>query len=155
MKPTIFLRIASVLTFVHAVMHTVGGVFGKPVPGIGAATEAIMRANSFHVLGVTRSYWEFYRGMGLGISIALTAESLLFWLLGSLAKQHATEIRPILWVFALAYLAFAVNSYTYFFSGPVIAEIVIAACLLGAIAAAKPSVAGQQAPLRVQPHAGD
>jgi hypothetical protein len=152
MKPTIFLRIASVLTLVHSAMHTVGGVFGKPAPGIGASTYAVMQANSFQVLGVTRSYAEFYRGMGLGITISLTAEGLLFWLLGSLAKQHSVELRPILWVFAAAYLIFAVNSYTYFFNGPVIAEIIIAACLLGAIVTAKPVT---YRPAALQAQAGD
>ena len=33
MKSTIFLRIASVLTLIHAILHTIGGVFGKPEPG--------------------------------------------------------------------------------------------------------------------------
>src|SRR5260370_37856418 len=33
MKPVLFLRIASILTFVHAVGHTLGGVFGTPPPG--------------------------------------------------------------------------------------------------------------------------
>ncbi len=159
MKPVLFLRIASALTLLHAIMHTIGGVFGKPMPGVAAATDAVMRANYFQVLGVTRSYWEFYRGMGLGITIALTADSLIFWLLASLAKKHAAEnlqrdLRPILWVFTLAYLVFAVNSYTYFFSGPVIGEILIAACLLGAIATAKPTAAPESMPLRAHA-AGD
>jgi hypothetical protein len=149
MRPTVFLRIASVLTLLHAALHTIGGVFGKAAPGIGAATEAVMRANYFQVLGVTRSYWEFYHGMGLGITISLTAEGLLFWFLGSLAKNHAGELRPILWIFALAYLVFAVNSYTYFFSGPVIGEILIAVCLFGAIATTKPARAGT-VPIQVQ-----
>lgn len=154
MRPSVFLRIASVLTLVHSALHTIGGVFGKPVPGVGAATYAVMRANYFHVLGATRSYWEFYRGMGLGITITLTAEGLLFWLLGGLAKKYAAELRPILWVFALAYLGFAVNSYAYFFNGPVIAEILIAACLLGAIATAKPAVV-QAVPLHAKAEAGN
>lgn len=154
MKARIFLRIAAVLTLVHAALHTIGGVFGKPMPGIGAATFAIMRANSFPVLGVTRSYWEFYRGMGLGITIALTAEGVFFWLLGGLAIKHSAELRPILWVFALAYLVFAVNSYCYFFAGPVIAEILIAGCLLGAIATATPAVA-LTAPQRAHADPGD
>jgi hypothetical protein len=141
MKPTVFLRIASMLTLVHSALHTIGGVFGKPAPGIGAATEAAMRDNYFHVFGVTRSYWEFYRGMGLSVSIFLTAEALIFWLLATLAKKYAIELRPILWIFALAYLVFAVNSSIYFFSGPVIVEILIATCILGAIATAKPVAA--------------
>ncbi len=36
MKPAIFLRIAAVLTFIHAVLHTIGGVFGKVPPGPAA-----------------------------------------------------------------------------------------------------------------------
>ncbi len=155
MKPVIFLRVASGLTLLHAALHTIGGVFGKPVPGVGAATEAVMRANSFLVLGVTRSYWEFYRGMGLGITISLTAEGIVFWMLGSLAKRDAARLRPILWVFALAYLVFAVNSYAYFFSGPVIAEVLIAACLLGAILTAKTAEASQPLAVRTQVQAGD
>jgi hypothetical protein len=137
MKPVLFLRIASALTLLHSVLHTIGGVFGKPMPGVAAATDAVMRANYFQILGVTRSYWQFYRGMGLGVTIFLTAESIVFWLLASLAKKHAAELRPILWVFTAAYLIFAVNSYTYFFAGPVIGEILIAGSLLAAIATTK------------------
>ena len=141
MKPALFLRIASILTLVHSVLHTIGGVFGKPEPGVAEATDAIMRANHFPVLGVTRSYFEFYRGLGLGITVFLTAEAIVFWLLASLAKEQAVELRPILWVFSLAYVALVVNSYVYFFSGPVINEALIAACLIGAIATVKPNVA--------------
>jgi hypothetical protein len=115
----------------------------------------VMQANYFHVLGVTRSYWEFYRGMGLGVTIFLTAEGIVFWMLGSLAKNDAEKLRPILWVFLVAYLVFAVNSYTYFFLGPVVAEILIAACLLGAIATAKPAVATEPVALRAVAQAGD
>jgi hypothetical protein len=155
MKSAIFLRIASGLTLLHAAMHTIGGVFGKPAPGIGAATVAVMRANHVHALGVTRTYWEFYRGMGLAVTIFLTAEGVVFWLLGSLAKDDAAKLRPILWVFLIAYLVFAVNSYTYFFLGPVIAEILIAACLLGAIATAKPAMAARLGAMSAVAQAGD
>jgi hypothetical protein len=34
-KPVVFLRIASVLTLIHAVLHTIGGVFGSVDPGGG------------------------------------------------------------------------------------------------------------------------
>ena len=126
MKPVVFLRIASVLTLIHSVLHTVGGVFGKPEPGIAAATEAAMRANQFIAFGLNRTYFQFYRGMGLGVTIFLTAEAIVFWQLGTLAKTDAARLRPIMATFMVAYLVFAVNSYVYFFSGPVIAEILIA-----------------------------
>jgi hypothetical protein len=40
-KSVLSLRIAAVLTFVHAVLHSIGGVFGKVGPGpASAAVEA-------------------------------------------------------------------------------------------------------------------
>ena len=49
------------------------------------------------MMGVTRSYWDFYRGMGLGVTISLTAEGIVFWLLGALAKKYTDAIcGPIL-----------------------------------------------------------
>lgn len=148
MKPVLFLRIASVLTLIHSVLHTVGGVFGKAAPGVAAATEAAMRANQFVAFGFTRTYFQFYRGMGLGITISLTAEAIVFWQLGTLAKTDAGRLRPIVATFMAAYLVFAVNSYVFFFSGPVIVETLIAACLGMAIITAKavePAHAGRLA----------
>ena len=142
MKPTGYLRIASILTLIHAIMHTVGGVFGKPIPGVAAMVAATMQANRFRVLGVTRSYTDFYFGMGLGITISLTVEAVLLWQLGELAKKDAARLRPILALLMLGFLAFAVNSYRYFFLGPVIAEILIALCLGLAIATAGSVPAG-------------
>ncbi len=98
-KPTLFLRIASLLTLIHAIMHTVGGVFGKPMPGIAATVAATMQANRFPVMGVTRSYSDFYFGMGLGITISLTVEAILLWQLGALAKSDAARLRPMIAVF--------------------------------------------------------
>jgi hypothetical protein len=63
------------------------------------------------------------------------------WQLGTLAKTVAPALRPVLATFLVAYFALAVNSYLYFFAGPVIAEILIAACFAWAIAAAKPAAA--------------
>lgn len=137
MKPVLFLRIASVLTLIHSALHTIGGVFGKAAPGVAAATEAAMKANQFVVFGMTRTYFEFYRGLGLGITIALTAEAIVFWQLGTLAKTDAARLRPLMATFMIAYLVFAMNSYAFFFFGPVVTEILIAACLGMAMATAK------------------
>jgi hypothetical protein len=137
MKSVIFLRIASVLTMIHAVLHTIGGVFGGAAPGVQQATVAVMKANEFAVMGVTRSYWDFYRGLGLVVSVFLAMEAVVFWQLGSLAKTDALRLRPVLATFSIGYLGAAVVSYRYFFAGPVITEILIALCLGLAIASAK------------------
>ena len=139
MKPALFLRIASVLTFIHAVLHTIGGVFGEPEPGAATVAVQAMKVNQFLMMGNMRSYWDFYRGLGLGVTIFVTAEAVLFWQLASLAKTDARRLRPILATFLVAYAALAVNSYTYIFLGPVIFEVFIAACLGLAIVTAKPA----------------
>lgn len=139
MKPTLYLRIASALTFIHAALHTIGGVFGKPGQGAAAVAFAAMQANRFMVYGLPRTYADFYRGMGLAMTISMTAEAFLFWQLGSLARKHAVLLRPIIAAFAIAYLAIAVNSWCYFFQAPVVVEILIALCLILAVVTAKPA----------------
>jgi hypothetical protein len=141
MKSVLALRIAAVLTFIHAVLHTIGGVFGKIPPGPATIAVEAMKSNQFVALGVTRTLWQYYRGMGLAVSIFLFAASIVTWQLASLAKTLAPRLRPILLTFLVGWLAMAVNSYLYFFSAPVITETLIAACFLWAIIAAKPAAA--------------
>ena len=129
MNPVLFLRIASVLTFVHAVLHTIGGVFSKPDSGAQEATMTVMKSTQFPVMGAIRSYGDFYLGFGLFVSVALLMESIVFWQLGSLAKTEAARLRPLMATFLFGYLAFAVISGTYFFPAPVINEVLIASCI--------------------------
>jgi hypothetical protein len=145
-KPSVFLRVAAVATFIQAVAHTIGGVYGDPPPGPGAAAVQAMKANRFPLMGNTRSYWDFYHGFGLGITISLAAEAVVFWLLGSLAKNDAQRLRPILATFFLAYAALGVVSEAYFFPGPVIAEIFITACLGLALFTAQSPTSASTAP---------
>jgi hypothetical protein len=142
MRPVLFLRIASVLTFIHAALHTIGGVFGSAAPGAMQTAVSAMKANEFVAMGVTRTFWDFYMGMGLAVSVFLTVEAVVFWQLGSLAKADALRLRPVLATFLVGYLGVAVVSYRYFFAGPVIAEILIALCLGLAIVAAKQMAIG-------------
>ena len=133
MKAAIFVRIAAGLVLVHAVLHTVGGVFGKVPAGPAAVAVAAMKANQFVALGNTRTFWDFYRGMGLGLTIFLSMEAVVLWLLARLVGRYGRELRPVLGAFAIGYVVFAVDSYRYFFLGPVVAELLIAACRVGAV----------------------
>ncbi len=136
-KSVLFLRIAAILTLIHAVLHTIGGVFGKIGPGAATIAVEAMKTNQFLLMGNTRSFWDFYRGFGIGATISLTSEAVLFWQLAWLAKTDARRLRPILATFTIAYAVLSLNSYTYFFLGPVVTEMLIAACLAMAILTAK------------------
>src|SRR3954465_12573607 len=111
MKPALFLRIAAVLTLIHAVLHTIGGVLSKAEPGAATVAMEAMKANQFLLVGHMRSYADFYRGFGLAVTIYLTAEAIVFWQLASLAKTGGRRLRPLLATFLVAYCALTVNSY--------------------------------------------
>ena len=136
MKAAIFLRVAAVLTLLHSVLHTIGGVFGKPLPGPASVAEAAMRANHFLFMGQVRTYFDFSRGLGLAVTVFLTVEGVVFWLLAPLMKQDGARLRPVLAVFVLGYVLLAVNSFVYFFPAAAGLELVIAAVLGMGIATA-------------------
>jgi hypothetical protein len=140
-KPVVFMRVASVLTLIHAVLHTVGGVFGSADPGPASVAVAAMKANQFVWMGNLRSYWDFYFGMGLAVSISMAAEAILMWQMAWLAKTDARRLRPMMGTFLLAYLAIAANSTAHFFFAPVVFEVVIAACFGAAILTAREKAA--------------
>jgi hypothetical protein len=132
-KPTLFLRIAFVLTLLHCVLHT-GGVFSSPRHGaeeIGVVKT--MKAHQFDVFGSMRSYWDFLFGYGLFLTIGLLVQAILFWQLAMFAKTSATTnptwIKPILALFFFNCLAMAMISWKYFFVGPAVAQLLIAVCL--------------------------
>lgn len=134
MRPVVWLRVAAVLTLIHAVLHTVGGVFGAVPPGPATVAATAMKANTFESFGNLRSFWVFYMGMGLAVSVLLTLEGIVLWLLGGLAKTAGTRLRPVVLAFAAGYVVLAIVSWQHFFVAPVITELLIAACLLVAAA---------------------
>lgn len=125
MKATIFLRIASVLLVVQAVLHTIGGVFGAPPPGAGATAMLAMRANHFMMMGMDRSYYWFYIGFGLAITASLLVEAALFWMLSGMVRRTGALLRPILWLYALGYVAMTVLAAVFFFAPPMIFDAVV------------------------------
>jgi hypothetical protein len=132
-KVTLFLRIASVLTFIHCVLHTIGGVLSSPKHGAEEiAVVETMKTHTFNVMGSMRSYWDFNMGYGLFTTINLFIQAVLFWQLGTLAKSNAAGIKPILVLFSLGYVAMTVVAWRYFFIGPAITELIIAGCLAAA-----------------------
>jgi len=129
MKPSIWLRIASILTLIHAVLHTVGGMFGDPRNAEQAAARSIVQSHQFDAFGSTRSYWDFYFGFGLVTSVTLLLLAVLLWQLSSLVKTDPAKARPFIAMLFVAFIALAVISWAYFFAPPFVFELIIAACI--------------------------
>jgi hypothetical protein len=133
--PTL-LRIASIVSLVLAAGHTLGGMQSWSPPGETAVLQA-MRSFRFDAGGVSRTYWDFYIGFGLSISVFLLAQAVVLWQLATLAKRDLVQVRPILVVFLIAVIANAVLSWKFFFPVPLVLAIAIAACLGLTLASAR------------------
>jgi len=140
MKPTLFLRIASVLALMFCAAHTVGGVFSKPAPGVQSFVVQTMKTNPFDVMGHMRTFWDFNLGYGLILSTVLLTHCIMFWQLSTMVKIDGERLRPIFALLALEFLAQAPIAGRYFFIGPCVASVLIAACLAMAFFTVKPTV---------------
>ncbi len=130
MKSHILLRIASVLTLLHALLNTFAGLLS----GTSKNQEEInllnaMKALKFDAMGSLRSYWNFYFGFGLFFTLNLLLLSALLWLLASLVKTEPSIARPFIVSLGIVFLSFAVLSWLYFFIAPLILEMLVAIIL--------------------------
>ena len=139
MKPTLFLRIAAILTLLFCTVHTIGGVFGKPPPGAQADMAHAMQSTAFPMFGVIRTFWDFNIGYGVTFALVLLFHAVLFWQLAGIVKTHAYVIRPVLVTLFLEFLGMAPVMYRYFFLGPCIFSALIALCIAIAFFTAHPA----------------
>jgi hypothetical protein len=133
MNSALFLRIASVLTLIHCVLHTIGGVLSKPRNGSEEmAVIDAMKAHSFNIMGSMRTYWDFFFGYGLGVTLNLLIQGILFWMLASFVKTNSAAVRPVVALFFVYFVVLSFISFKYFFIAPVITEALIAGSLAAA-----------------------
>ncbi len=130
MKPTILLRIASVVALLQFAAHTFLFLSSSPKHGPEevAVVEA-MKAHRFDFMGSLRSYWDFYMGYGLEAAFICLVEAVLFWQLATVASTSAPVVRPIIALFCFANIGHAVLAWRYFFTIPMVPDLAIAVCL--------------------------
>jgi hypothetical protein len=120
LKPSVFLRAASVLSFLYFLGHSAGVPW---TPSQGGATDLViggMKSYRFEVFGTERTYWDFYEGFGLAVSVLVLLEAVVLWLLATLAAKEAHRLRPILLAFLVANLAVLVLVVKFFSLPPIV-----------------------------------
>jgi hypothetical protein len=134
------LRVASALTLIHAVLHTIGGLLSAPSHGEEElAVLAAMKTFRFDAMGSIRSYWDFYLGFGLFLSVTLVVAAVLLWQLATLVRTTPSGARPLIASLCACFVAFSVLSWTYFFIAPLLTELAIAICIGLAFVSARQS----------------
>jgi len=129
MKTTYLLRIAAVITLVFFAGHSSGYPW---TPDAGPAELAVieaMKGHSFDVVGSSRTFWDFYIGFGLAISLFQLLQAIVLWQLARISRVNAAGVRPIIAVFCIAYFINALLALKFLFVIPVVTSLVIALIL--------------------------
>ena len=130
LKPYVLLRAASFLSMLHALLNTFAGLLsGTSSNQKEVAVLNAMKALQFDAMGSLRTYWDFYFGFGLFLTLNLLLISALLWQLASLVTTKPAIARPFIGLFCIAFVAFAILSGLYFFMAPLILEMFVAIIL--------------------------
>ena len=92
MKASRFYRIAAVLLLLFDAGHTSGFPWSDPTWGVDLGS---MRSTHFYIMGFSRTYWDFYVGFGLFVSVFLLLAVVLAWQLVLLCYKLDTFSRKI------------------------------------------------------------
>jgi len=131
LKASLFYRIASVLLVLFAVGHTLG--FRKADPQWRVDSLIVsMQSIHFDAQGFSRTYWDFYTGFGLFVSVLILFAAVLTWQLGSLPAETLARMRGTAWALTLCFAAVTVLTWTYFFIIPIVFTLLITVCLVAA-----------------------
>jgi len=128
MKPAILLRITSIISLLFAVLHTIGGADSWSPVGETDVLRA-MRSYHFNAGGVSRTYLDFYLGLGFTVGVYLLLQAVLLWQLAAIVNVDSVRIRPMIVSFFVASLACGFLSWKFIFAAPAIFSVVIAALL--------------------------
>lgn len=131
MKASILYRTASVLLLLFAAGHTLGFRTGDPKWGVDWLIRS-MRSIHFDAMGSSRTYWDFYVGFGLFVSVFLVFAAVLAWQLGGLPAKTLALMRGPAWALVICFGAVTILSFRYFFIVPIVSSILIWLCLTAA-----------------------
>jgi len=129
MKASLLFRIASVLLILFAIGHTLGFRRVDPRWGVDSLINQL-RSTRFNVQGFSRTYWGFFTGFGLFVTILLLFAAIVSWQIGGLPRESLSALSLTTWSLAACFVIVTFLSYQYFFIVPVIFSGAIAVCLI-------------------------
>lgn len=135
MSRTVLLRIAAAISLLFTLGHSLGGLKKWSPMGPNEVLQS-MASVRFDAMGANRSYLDFYVGFGWSIAIAMLLQTLLLWQMASLARAHASQVRPMIAAFILATLASGVIAWRFIFPVPALFSLALLIPLVWAYLAA-------------------
>jgi len=134
----VWFRALSVVLAIFTLGHT-GGTRHSITNGLAENNViAAMQNVRVPVMGFTRSYWEFYRGFSVTISVLLAALAVIAWQLGTLSRRDPAATLPVAITLLVSCIATAVVCFVYFFTAPMfLSTLAVIFCAIGVRLVAK------------------
>ena len=123
------LRIAAIVSLLYCLGHSAGFPWTPSSGGRSDAIVQLMQSFHFDVFGSNRSYWDFYQGFGLTLSVFQLLESVVLWLLAGLASEAPERSRPFVLAFFVASVAQLILVLRFFFLPPIVLSLGLTICL--------------------------
>jgi uncharacterized integral membrane protein len=128
MKPWIWYRALAVILALFTLGHTVGTIHAVTTAPEEAAVIAGMQGYRVPVMGFLRTYWEFYRGFSVSITVLLATLAVIAWQLATLSRRNPREALPLGLTLLLACVGQAIVSVVYFFTAPIVMSVAAVVC---------------------------
>lgn len=136
MRTSFLYRTASILIFLFALGHTLGFRKTDPVWGVDQALSALKQI-TFSTQGFQRTYYEFFVGFGLFVTLLLLFSAVVAWQLGSLPTATIAQLPWLTWGLALCYAGVLFLSWRYFFLVPLLFSALVFLCVTTAAVVAR------------------
>jgi hypothetical protein len=128
-KAATWLRALAIILGLFALGHTIGTAVPTVTRGPGeAAVFSVMQGYRFPVMGFERSYWQFYRGFALTISVLMVMLAVFAWQLVPLSKRSPADALPMAVTLLVGLTLNLVVTVVFFFAAPMVFSIVVVLC---------------------------
>lgn len=131
MKRFPLFRAASVLLALFCLGHTAGGMIAQKSlgPDSDAVFEAMKRVH-FVFNGADCTWYGFWFGFGLTVSIFLLLSAVVAWQLERVPSELWSHVSPIAWALIAAQVLNTYLAWRYFFAGPTLFGVLISVLLV-------------------------
>jgi hypothetical protein len=135
-RSSAWLRALSIVLGLFALGHTLGTASPKVTRGMRESIVfSAMKGFRFPVMGFERSYWDFYRGFAITISVLMVVMAVVAWQAADLARRDARAAVPFAWTLLVGSVGLLVVSWGFFFTAPVVCSAGAVLCaLMGVVA---------------------
>jgi hypothetical protein len=114
-------RLAAYVLVLYTLGHTFGAVVATPDFG-GESAGVVSAMKRVHVIamGADCTWYGFYRGFGIFVSIFFVFSVVMAWHLGGQSLEQRVALLPLTWALVASHAVSILTSWIYFFPMPVL-----------------------------------